>query len=307
MATINDLINLGKAEDGYLEKKSNAYLDDKKKNAGYNNFTKYARDLDAIKDFYNGKKQGFPWCCVFVAWLFVKTFGVDRTRELLNYPVKSLGAAVEYAKGYFVKKGQYYSSPMKGDNIFFRNGKGLTHIGLVYDSDSKYVYTIEGNTSGGSVVVAEGGAVCLKKYSLSNSGIDGYGRPSYSDSERGNPEKKEMYIYNTDWEGLNVRETPNGKILFTLPVGTKVLVSEVSGQWSHIEQGWVFSAYLSSKKPDVRHVTSEKLNVRKNHNVNSAIIATLKRGDAVQVYKTWFTWVKVSPNANAWCSKNFLI
>lgn len=33
------------AEVGYLEKASNAYLDDKTKNAGYNNITKYWRDF----------------------------------------------------------------------------------------------------------------------------------------------------------------------------------------------------------------------------------------------------------------------
>ena len=313
MATINDMIKLGKDEDGYLEKSKSAYNKDhnvlweKKAGAGYDNGTKYAYEIDEIPDFFNGKKNWYAWCCVFVSWLFVKTFGVDRARQLLNYPKKSLGAVVDYMKMYFTKKNQYYHSPLKGDVIFFRNASGgMTHVGLVYDSDSKYVYTIEGNTSGGSVVVAEGGAVCLKKYPINAYYIDGYGRPLYTDEEKGGSTTKTMYIYNTDWEGLNVRETPNGKILHTIPVGTKVEVSEVSGQWSHIQDGWVFSAYLSNKRPDVRYVTSKELNVRKNHNTSSAIITTLKRGEAVQVYKTYFSWVKVSPNANAWCSKNFL-
>ncbi|MDR2025401.1 MAG: hypothetical protein LBQ71_19650, partial [Hungatella sp.] len=38
------------------------------------------------------------------------------------------------------------------------------------------VYTIEGNTSSGAEVIANGGAVCLKEYALINSRIDGYGR-----------------------------------------------------------------------------------------------------------------------------------
>ena len=40
--------------------------------------------------------------------------------------------------------------------------------------------TIEGNTSSGSEVIANGGAVCQKEYSLNNSRIDGYGRPDWS-------------------------------------------------------------------------------------------------------------------------------
>ena len=59
------------AEVGYLEKKTNKNLDSKTANAGYNNYTKYARDLDAISGFYNGKKQGYAWCDMFVDWCFV--------------------------------------------------------------------------------------------------------------------------------------------------------------------------------------------------------------------------------------------
>lgn len=314
MPTINDLIQLGKDEDGYLEKSKSAYnqnpnvLWEKKAGAGYDNGTKYAYELDQIPNFFNGKKNWYAWCCVFVSWLFVKTFGVERARQLLNYPKNSLGAVVDYMKRYFTNNNQYYHTPTKGDVIFFRNAKGgMTHVGLVYDTDSNYVYTIEGNTSGGSVVVAEGGATCLKKYPINASYIDGYGRPNYTKEEKdGGSTTKTMYIANVDWEGLNVRQTPNGKILHTIAVGTKVEVSEISGQWSHIEDGWVFSQYLSSNKPDIRYVTSKELNVRKNHNTNSAIIHVLKRGDAVQVFRTYGSWVKVSPFASAWCSKNFL-
>ena len=46
------------------------------------------------------------------------------------------------------------------------------------------VRTFEGNTSDGSEVVANGGAVCCKEYSLDNSRIDGYGRPDWSLVER---------------------------------------------------------------------------------------------------------------------------
>jgi LysM repeat protein len=43
-----------------------------------------------------------------------------------------------------------------------------------------YVYTIEGNTSSSSGVVANGGCVAEKKYKLSYGRIAGYGRPDYN-------------------------------------------------------------------------------------------------------------------------------
>lgn len=42
------------------------------------------------------------------------------------------------------------------------------------------VYTIEGNTSGASGIVANGGGVFEKSYARSHSGIAGYGRPDWS-------------------------------------------------------------------------------------------------------------------------------
>jgi peptidoglycan hydrolase-like protein with peptidoglycan-binding domain len=49
----------------------------------------------------------------------------------------------------------------------------------VCDVDKTYVYTIEGNTSSASGVVANGGGVFAKKYRLDYSRIAGYGRPAY--------------------------------------------------------------------------------------------------------------------------------
>lgn len=51
--------------------------------------------------------------------------------------------------------------------------------GLVYDIDSKYVYTVEGNTSSASGVVANGGAVAKKKYALTNARLAGFCRPNW--------------------------------------------------------------------------------------------------------------------------------
>jgi AraC-like DNA-binding protein len=71
------------AEVGYIEKRSREQLDDKTANAGFGNYTKYARDLDAIPGFYNGKKQGYAWCDMTVDWGFVQAYGEEEAKRLL--------------------------------------------------------------------------------------------------------------------------------------------------------------------------------------------------------------------------------
>lgn len=176
------VIEIALNEVGYLEKKSNSSLDNKTANAGYNNYTKYARDLDAIPTFYNGKKNGYAWCDMFVDWVFVKAFGADAAKKLLGQPNKSYGAGCYYSAMYYKNMGRFHTqNPQPGDQIFFWNSakNDVAHTGLVYDVDRNYVYTVEGNTSSTSGVVANGGGVFCKKYKLNYSLIYGYGRPAY--------------------------------------------------------------------------------------------------------------------------------
>lgn len=178
---VEKLIAIAKAEIGYLEKKSNSQLDDKTANAGSKNYTKYARDLDAIPGFYNGRKNGHPWCDVFVDWCFVQAFGVDMAKKLLCQPNKSLGAGCKYSYNYYKKKGQAHTSPKAGDQVFFLGASGsICHTGIVYKVTDEFVYTIEGNTSSLEGVVENGGCVRAKKYSLTYPYIAGYGRPDYA-------------------------------------------------------------------------------------------------------------------------------
>ena len=178
---VEDVIRIARAEVGYLEKKTNSQLDSKTANAGSNNYTKYARDMDNIPSFYNGKKNGFAWCDVFVDWCFNKAFGTANAKRLLCQPDKSSGAGCQYSMNYYKSKKQFYTSPKIGDQIFFENAGGtrICHTGLVYAVDKTYVYTVEGNTSSASGVVDNGGCVREKKYKLNYSRIAGYGRPKY--------------------------------------------------------------------------------------------------------------------------------
>lgn len=208
MTPINKLLSIALPEEGYLEKASNKDLDDKTANVGKGDYTKYARDIDAISGFYNGPKQGFAWCDVFADWCFIQAFGVEEAKRLLCQPSKSSGAGCYYSANYFRNKGQYYrNNPKVGDQIFFGKYQGEGHVGIVYKVDDKYVYTIEGNTTSEAGMAPNGGATRRKRYSLTYSNISGYGRPDYSDTTfdvvllKGDtcPEVKELQQLLIDW------------------------------------------------------------------------------------------------------------
>ena len=59
---VETVVSLALSQVGYKEKASNSQLDDFEANAGHNNWTKYARDLDTLGDVQNGRKQAQDWC-----------------------------------------------------------------------------------------------------------------------------------------------------------------------------------------------------------------------------------------------------
>ena len=67
------LISVAEAEEGYLEKASNAQLDDKTANAGWNNYTKYARD-HAKWGTYHAPKQGLAVSISFLVKPYILVF-----------------------------------------------------------------------------------------------------------------------------------------------------------------------------------------------------------------------------------------
>ena len=170
---IKKIISIAEAEVGYLEKRSNKNLDNKTSNAGSSNYTKYGKWIGANGDY---------WCAAFLSWIFYKAFGTEMGKKLL---CGSYSAACETIRQNFKKHDQYKSSPKAGDVIFFKGTRhaGANHIGLVRKVDNGKVYTIEGNTSGASDVVDNGGGVAKKNYSLNNSKILGYGRPNYIEKD----------------------------------------------------------------------------------------------------------------------------
>ena len=176
------VIDIALAEVGYLEKETNAQLDDKTANAGDENYTKYARDLDAI-GFYNGRKQHVAWCDVFVDHSFVEAYGMEVALAITFQPYgkSNCGAGCKYSRQYYQQNGHLFNEPEPGDQVFFysKDKSTISHTGLVYAVDNSYIYTVEGNTSSASGVVANGGAVAKKKYKRSYDRLAGFGRPDY--------------------------------------------------------------------------------------------------------------------------------
>lgn len=177
MTSVKAVIDVAENEVGYLEKATNSNLDDKTANAGSGNWTKYGRDL--IKEIGSPYSNGAAWCDMFVDWIFIKTYGKETAKKLLG----GWSAYTPTSAQYFKNMKQWYTSnPQIGDIIFFKNASRICHTGIVYNIDTSKVYTIEGNTSGSSQVISNGGCVCKKSYLLSNSSIAGYGRPKYDDN-----------------------------------------------------------------------------------------------------------------------------
>lgn len=165
MSAIDKVIEIATAEVGYLEKKSNSQLDSKTANAGQNNYTKYWRD---IMPSY----QGQPWCACFVTWCFVQAYGSDMAANLLrHYPYVYCPTMANLFT--------LHANPKRGDIVIFKNKGEFTHTGIVTGVNGDYFTTIEGNTSGGSTIIANGGGVCKKGYYNSNLPGTKFCRPSY--------------------------------------------------------------------------------------------------------------------------------
>ena len=134
---------------------------------------KYAEELDKV-DFFNGPKNGYDWCCCFVAWLFEHTWGKATAQKMLYLPEKSLGAACPFVADYYINNKAWYAVPQVGDQILFGDRRDEDHTGIVWKVTANYVYTIEGNAGGGN------GKVMKRQYALTNGWISGYGRPNWS-------------------------------------------------------------------------------------------------------------------------------
>ncbi len=259
----------------YLEKRTNAYLDDFQKNAGYNNYTKFARDVDS---WGQPGCQGQPWCAEYQFWKLAKVLGITKALQIMGGGFYNCVSITNWAK----KNGTWHSTPKDGALVIFRDG---SHIGSVRSYSNTYIYTNEGNTSSAAGVIANGGSCRNKRYLRSDPVIDGYIWITWEDEKTSTETWKATGTATSTVDDLHIRETPNGYVLGQINKGNRVEISgEKSGMWTKVKVagigiGWAATKYLQvdgvknttttiSKKQDktqrlyTGQVTASSLNVR---------------------------------------------
>ena len=256
---LEKVIEVARAELGYLEKQykyrnNDEVLYHKTKGAGSDNITKYWK---VTKPEWNGS----AWCADWITWVFQTALGKERAKELLkHYPY----VYCPTMKGLF----KLYANPKVGDIvIFYRNGV-FAHTGLVIAVDGDKFTTFEGNTSGASGIIPNGGGVCQKTYYNSKLPGTKFCRPAYSSTAITSDTNKVVVaddMHTVKWKGyvnigkntkLAVRLQPNTKAkecsFSGLKQGTEVGVSYEQGDWYLIKYngkfGYVQSQYIGKTK-----------------------------------------------------------
>lgn len=195
MEAVDKVIDVAKSDEGYLEKSWGAYnrkhaiVYEKEAGAGKDNITKYWEDTDRAM-------QGQFWCQVAVYNWFVRAYGKELAQKMLYLDSEHWKQSDSWHDFYtpnwsdnFKANGAYVqtSKARAGDIVYFKNSQRVHHTGLVLsvtrDKDGYgELVTIEGNTASSPDVVANGGSVRIKKYTIKPSGISSvawYGRPNY--------------------------------------------------------------------------------------------------------------------------------
>lgn len=218
------VVEMAKSYVGYLEKASNSKLDDFTANAGTKNYTKFNRDYLAYKA--PGGSQPMEWCGAFVSCMFAYTYGIEAARKLLCGDLHCYtpnGAKFFKNKKQYIKRGD--GKPQMGDVVFFYSAKKgrIGHVGIVEKVTATKVHTIEGNTSGASTLITNGGGVMRKSYALTSTYIDGYGRPDYAGVDADVEAKDALELGDRDLfngcEGDDVKELQEALILLGYDCG----------------------------------------------------------------------------------------
>lgn len=247
---------------GYLEKRSNSNLDSKTGNAGYNNYTKYSRDVNNMGLM---GCQGQPWCATYQFWICAQVFGKSKALDIMGNGFYNCNSVKAHAKA----KGTWHSTPKLGALVIFRNG---AHIGRVISISGNTIRTNEGNTSSGSLntVEANGGCVAEKSYTIGNSQIDGYVWIDYGEGAEAPEEPwKATGTATSTVDNLYVRAEPNGEVIGELMKGNRFEINGVtSGKWTQVNVagigvGWIWTEYIQkdgtqSSEPPKQEITNKQ-------------------------------------------------
>lgn len=265
------------SNDGYLEKKSNAYLDDFKKNAGYNNYTRFARDVNS---WGQPGCQAQPWCAEYQFWKLVNVLGITRALQIMGGGFYNCKSITNHAKS----NGTWHKSPKVGALIIFRNG---SHVGSVRSFNGSVVYTNEGNASSAAGVVANGGAVRNKSYAINDSAIDGYVWIDWGTDEPADSTWKATGTAISTVDDLYVRETPNGYVLGQINKGNRVEINgEKSGMWTKVKVAGIGIGWAATKYLQVDGAESKPTTITNKQNKTQRLFVG-KVSAASTVVRTW--------------------
>jgi hypothetical protein len=121
---------------GYLEKKTNADLEDFTKNAGYNNYNMFAPHAKS-KTGSGVYVNGVAWCDIFVDDMLIRALGVNRAKALLGGWSAYTPTSSNYLKNAGATKITDFSKAEGGDIIFFKdNSGGICHTGIVVNKNA---------------------------------------------------------------------------------------------------------------------------------------------------------------------------
>lgn len=270
-AYASKVVKVAEANVGYKEKASNKYLDDPDANAGHANWNKFAADIDKnYPNWYNGLKNGYDWCDIFVDDCFIVAYGYDEALRLTCQPEKSFGAGCRSSLRYYDNKGQFFTSgPKVGDQIFFGSSKTeVYHTGLVVGVTDSKVYTVEGNNND---------QVMRCSYDIRNRNICGYGRPAYDeDKPAPAPVKPD-----------DPQPSDDKEIVYIVQPGDTL--SKIA--WRYDTTWKVLAEYNSIANPNLI-VVGQEIRIPKNQNEPDVAPAykTFRVGDAVKVRPGALWW-----------------
>ena len=168
-----DIVSIAQSQIGYQEGDSSSQLSGEVK--GSANYTEYGRWY-GLQDM---------WCAMFVSWCACNAGVPTSVVPRHSFTVSGLNQFISWGRAYTraeVAAGTY--TPQPGDVIYFksaRNQNKTNHVGLVTGYADGSVYTIEGNTSS-AAISTNGGAVCAKSYSISNTYIVYICCPNYAET-----------------------------------------------------------------------------------------------------------------------------
>lgn len=152
-------------------------------------------------------------------------------------------------------RNNHYLVVSVNNGLFTTGGHLMTIVGVegnelkIYDP---YLYAgkFETATRRGKVRVEGNTVYCsidnFRNYANYN-GFYAYKHDGNVEINNNQPVVTQSYVrYVNAKIGLNVRNTPGGRIIGALTNNTRVNVYETNGNWSRIDQGWVASQYLAT-------------------------------------------------------------